>query len=76
MARKIIQELKGMSESELREKVDNFRRELFGLRLNASTSHIKDYSQFKKLRKNVARGLTLLSKKTQLDLHVDNVDKE
>lgn len=76
MARKIVEELKGMSESELREKVDGFRRELFGLRLNASTSHIKDCSQFKKLRKNIARGLTLLSQKTQHDLHVDNVDKE
>ncbi|EKE05169.1 MAG: hypothetical protein ACD_19C00412G0001, partial [uncultured bacterium] len=59
---KQIEQLKGLKESELREKVSEFKRELFGLRLNSATSHVKDYSQFKKLRKNVARALTCLNK--------------
>ena len=33
------------------------------LRLNSSTSHVKDYSQFKKARKNIARILTYLRQK-------------
>ena len=33
------------------------------LRLNSSTSHVKDYSQFKKGRKNIARILTYLRQK-------------
>ena len=56
------EQLKGLGEKELMEKVSAFKRELFGLRLNSVTSHLKDYSQFKKLRKNVARALTYLNK--------------
>lgn len=55
-------QFKGLGEKELIEKVSEFKRELFGLRLNSVTSHLKDYSQFKKLRKNVARALTCLNK--------------
>lgn len=57
------EKLAGLGEKELVEKVSEFKRELFGLRLNVVTSHVKDYSQFKKLRKNVARALTYLNKK-------------
>jgi ribosomal protein L29 len=56
----------GLGEKELLEKVSEFKRELFGLRLNSITSHVKDYSQFKKLRKNVARALTYLNKQDAL----------
>jgi len=42
------------------------REELFRLRINVSTSHVKDYSQFKKLRKNIARALTIVSEKDAL----------
>ena len=41
-------------------KLDSVRRELFTLRLNTVTAHVKDYSQFKKARKNIARILTSL----------------
>ena len=56
------EQLKGLGEKELRDKVSEFKRELFGVRLNSKTSQVKDYSQFKKLRKNVARALTYLNK--------------
>lgn len=56
-----------MNEVELKEKVEAVRRELFSLKLNASTAHVKDYSLFKKLRKNIARGLTMLHQKQQKD---------
>ncbi len=57
---KFKQELDGLSVQDLRKKLDQLRREAFSLRLNATTAHIKDYSEFKKFRKNVARVLTRL----------------
>lgn len=58
-------ELTHMGEVELKEKLENLRREIFSLKLNASTTHVKDYSLFKKLRKDIARGLTALRQKQQ-----------
>lgn len=61
MKRSILkEELRRLGLNELRIKLDEYRRELFSLRLNASTAHIKDYSQFKKLRNNIALVQTLL----------------
>ena len=54
------EELRRLSINELKARLDEFCRELFGLRLNTSTAHVKDYSQFKKLRSNVALVKTLL----------------
>ena len=54
------QEFKGLSKEDLQEKVNGLRKQLFSLRLNAATAHVKDYSQFKLLRRAIARGLTYL----------------
>lgn len=54
------EELRCLSVNDLQIKLDQFRKELFSLRLNTSTAHIKDYSQFKKLRSNIALVQTLL----------------
>lgn len=56
----INKELTELSATELKAKVIEWRRQLLSLRLNAATSHVKDFSQFNKLRKNIARGLTYL----------------
>ena len=57
----INKELSGLNTEGVQLKVEEWRRQLLSLRLSAATSHIKDSSQFKKLRKNIARGMTLLS---------------
>lgn len=57
---KAQEEFKNLSVNEIQEQVDGLRRELFSLRINAATQHVKDYSRFKKLRKSIARGLTEL----------------
>jgi len=57
--------LKGLSVAELDTKIEALRRELFNLRLNATTAHVKDYSQFGKLRRSIARALTYRSKQAQ-----------
>jgi ribosomal protein L29 len=60
MANKVFTELKGLKITEIETKIEGWRRELFGLRLNVKTSHVKNYAQFSTLRKNIARGLTCL----------------
>ena len=52
------EDLKIMEPTELQKRINSLRRELLGLRLNAATAHVKDYSQFSKLRKQIARALT------------------
>ena len=59
------EEFKGLNGQELKAKVEALRQELFSYRLNAATAHIKDYSHFKKLRKNIARGMTYLRAKSE-----------
>lgn len=60
---KIKEELKQLNKQELLDRVDAFRRELFSLNLNAKTAHVKDNSQFQKVRKNLARALTYAGQK-------------
>ncbi len=57
------QSLYAMELNEIKAVIEESRRSLFGLRLNSKTAAIKDYSQFKKLRITIARGMTILSQK-------------
>ena len=62
---KVKDELKELTIEQLAEKVNSLRRDLFGLKLNAVNTHVKDYSQFSKLRKDIARALTYLHQKVK-----------
>ncbi len=64
--RKLKEELKQDSEKVLAGKLDAARRELFRLKINVATAHVKDYSQFKKGRRTIARILTYLRQKASL----------
>ena len=59
----VNKELLELGTTELKAKVVEWRRQLLSIRLNSATSHVKDHSQFNKLRKNIARGLTYLETK-------------
>lgn len=50
-----------MDAKSLNNKADELKKELFKLRMQASNMQVKDYSQFRKARKEVARVLTALS---------------
>lgn len=63
---KIKDELKKLDGVQLIEKLNELRSQLFSLRLNSLTSHVKDYSQFKKLRKGIARIETFLGEKSAM----------
>lgn len=59
----IKEELKSLNEQGLKERLEVLRRERLNLVINVATAHVKDYSQFRKLRKNIARVLTYLRQK-------------
>jgi len=52
-----------LSVTDLKEKINQMRKELFSLRLNSAVTHLKDHSHFFKLRGNIARMLTVLRQK-------------
>ena len=58
-------ELEKSSLLQLHEKLEELRRELFSLKLNAQTSHVKDNAKFQQLRKDIARVSTFINKAQQ-----------
>lgn len=62
------QEIGQLSVQELKDQLDILRKGLFSLRLNSSTAHVKDYSQFGKIRKAIAQVATLLQQKKLAEL--------
>lgn len=58
------QDLMGKTVPELRELEGNLRGELFQLRLNRATSHVKNTSAFKQLRRGIARVLTQIKRQS------------
>lgn len=61
-----VEEIKHDSIDALQKRLDSMRRELFRLKINVATAHVKDYSEFKKGRRNIARVITLLRQKASL----------
>lgn len=55
--------LKSMSESELMAHVEGLRRDLFSARLQKATKPLKDTTAMRKMRKEIAAGLTYLQQK-------------
>lgn len=69
----LSQKLQQLSVEDLQNRLEGTRRDLFGLRLNAATSQLKDYSQYKKLRRDIARIMTAIRVKE--DGHLPVVKK-
>ncbi len=59
-------QIRDMSIDELGAAVDATRRALFSLRVNKHAQHVKDYSQFAKMRRAIAQGMTHISNKERL----------
>jgi ribosomal protein L29 len=58
-------ELKNLDAQALKQEVTSLKKELFNLKLTKITGQLKDLSQFKKLRVQIARALTYLNQKQQ-----------
>ena len=60
---KIKNQLKQLDVPQLAVEIERLRRELFTLRLATISSPIKDYKQFRKIKKNIARAQTYARQK-------------
>lgn len=58
-----MQRVQQLSVEDLQKKLESTRQDLFGLRINSASTQVKDYSQYKKLRKQAARILTAMQAK-------------
>jgi len=56
-------ELRTLSVDELKTRVHQWQDELFRAKFKAQTSESKDSSIFRKLRRDIARGLTIMNEK-------------
>jgi ribosomal protein L29 len=54
-------ELKKLDAGGLKKEITSMKKALFDLRLSGASTHVKDNSQFKKLRAQVAQAFTLLN---------------
>ena len=59
MKSNINQEIRELSIDQLKLKIDDWRRQLLSLRLSSVSSHVKDYSQFKKNKLIRKKGLII-----------------
>ena len=57
------EEIKKLDKASLHKELARLRKELFNLKLSISGREVKDYSQFKKLRTDVARTLSFLNQR-------------
>ena len=58
---KTKEEIRSLDLNQLGDKLAETRRGLLSLRLNSAATHVKDYSQFKKLRRQIALILTYIN---------------
>lgn len=61
-----INELKDLTEEELIQREQGFRKELFNLRFQQATGEIENPLRIKTVRKDIARVLTLMAEKRAL----------
>jgi ribosomal protein L29 len=65
MLNKDNSELRNLSAADLQQGIQELKQQLLALKLDVATSHVKDYSLFKKLRRNIAQLKTFLNQKEQ-----------
>lgn len=56
-------EIRSLSADEIREKVNDMRKELFNLKLKVKTAQLADYRSYRFKKKDLARHLTVLAEK-------------
>ena len=55
----ILKDFKNLNESQIQEKINELRKELFDLRFKQATRQLSETHKFKTLKKNIAQLLTL-----------------
>ncbi len=60
-------EINKLDTDTLKKEVQQLKKELFNLKFNVAAGQVKDYSQFKKIRTNIAQCLTFLKSKKDIN---------
>ena len=55
----IAKDFKNLNDSQIQEKINEFRKELFDLRFKQATRQLSETHKFKTLKKNIAQLLTI-----------------
>ena len=55
----ILKEFKNLNDSQIQEKINELRKELFDLRFKQATRQLSETHKFKTIKKTIARLLTL-----------------
>ena len=58
-----LEEIRGLSIEELREKVSNFKKELMQMRFQAKTGKLEQQTKIRETRRDIARLLTVINEK-------------
>ena len=58
-----VQDIRSLSEGELRDKLGEQRKELFSLRFKHATSQLETSHRIREVRKDIARLLTILQER-------------
>jgi large subunit ribosomal protein L29 len=60
-----VHEIRNLSDRQLQEELENSYKELMNLRFRAATNQLTDTNQPRKIRKNIARLLTVMRQREQ-----------
>ena len=74
MAAADVQDLRAMTDAELRSELEETQRALFNLRFQAATRQLADVSQVRSARRRVARIKTLLHERELLEAYGELVE--
>ena len=58
-------DLRSLDKEALKQEVASLKKEIFNLKMNRLSGQVKDTSQLKKIKVQIARALTFLNKKEQ-----------
>ncbi len=56
-------EIRSLSVDEIKEKINDMRKELFNIKLKVSTAQLADFRSYRFMKKDLARHLTVLLEK-------------
>lgn len=74
MAAADVQDLRAMTDAELRSELEETQRALFNLRFQAATRQLADVSQVRTARRRVARIKTLLHERAIVEAYGEQVE--
>ena len=67
----ILKEFKNLNDSQIQEKINELRKELFDLRFKQATRQLSETHKFKTLKKNIAQLLTLSNSQSKTPKSTD-----